>query len=503
MRAVKKRTKQSFLYRRRFIIGYVILIFAFFSLLSILPSIAPNGLSAEEMHSAVQASEITPSFITDGKTVNLPYLVVQKLSIKLLGLSLYSIKLPSIIFATFAALFIILLLNRWFKSDVAVIGSIFTTLSTAFLFLAGSGTPTIMYIFWLALILWLGSKIVGNKHMHPFLVVSFIIAIALSLYTPHMIYVALSIALAGIINPHLRFSLKQVNTYQFIINIAIAVLLMAPLVISCILHRDQIQTLLFMQNPSLNTMAENISTAFAPFFSFTMAYNSIYLAPLFGLATVALVLIGALASVGKLFTSRNTVVSLLIIFSIVFSGLNQAIAISIIVPFAVLSSAGIESIIEKWHSLFPENPYAHFLGTTPVIIIVAMILVSSLSHYINGYRYTARVANNFNNDITYIERHLETGSVLIVDTNDPNYDFYRLLEQFNSITVMSELPERNDITVAYLGTPAADDENLELQRIITSPKSRKSDRLYIYKKVSKDKSGENTDGSDNGPDEDA
>ena len=249
-------------------------------------------------------------------------------------------------------------------------------------------------------------------------------------------------------------------------------------------------------------MAENISTAFAPFFSFSMAYDSIYLAPLFGLATVALILIGALASVGKLFTSRNTVVSLLIIFSIIFSGLNPAIAISIVVPFAILSSAGIESIIEKWHSLFPENPYAHLIGTMPVVVIVAMILISGLSHFINGYRYTPRVANNFNNDITYIERNLESGSVLIVEEDNENYSFYKLLERYNSITVMSELPDRNDLTIAYLGR-TTDSEDLELQRVITSPKSRNSDRLYIYQKVSKDKSGENTDGSSDGPNENA
>ena len=181
---MKKRTKQSFLYRYRFIIGYAILTLIFFSLLSFLPSIAPNGLSTDEMDTVVAASEVKASFITDGKVINLPYLLIQKASISLLGLSLYSIKLPSIIFATFAGLFIVLLLNRWFKNDVAIIGSIFTTLSTAFLFLAGSGTPAIMYIFWLALILWLGSKIVGNKNMHPILVASFVVAIALSLYKP-------------------------------------------------------------------------------------------------------------------------------------------------------------------------------------------------------------------------------------------------------------------------------------------------------------------------------
>lgn len=502
MSAVKKRTKQSFLYRNRFIIGYTLLIFAFFSLLSILPNIAPHGLSAAEMDSVVQASEIKANFISEGEVVNLPYLLIQKASISLLGLSLYSIKLPSIIFATFAAFFIILLLNRWFKSDVAVIGSIFTTLSTAFLFLAGSGTPAIMYIFWLALILWLGSKIVGNRHIHPLLVVSFVIAVALSIYTPHMFYVALCIALAGLIHPHLRFSLKQIKTHQLIINIAIATVLLAPLVIACCFKHSVIADLIFMHDFSLRAITENISTAFAPFFSFSMAYGSIYLAPLFGLATVALMLIGALASVGKLFTSRNTVVSLLIIFAIIFSGLNPSIAISIIMPFAILSSAGIESIIEKWHSLFPENPYAHALGTLPVVVVVAMILVSGLSHFINGYRYSPRVANNFNNDISYIKDNLDSGSVLIVKAEDRNYSFYKLLEDYNSITVLTELPNRNDLTVAYLGQSASDDE-LELQRIITSPKSRNSDRLYIYHKITKEKSGEHTDGSSDGSDENA
>ena len=133
MSAVKKRTKQSFLYRYRFILGYLALMVVFFILLCFLPRIAPGGLSQAEMDSVVAANEISFTSATNENVINLPYYLLQKASVSIFGLSLYSIKLPSIIIGALAAFFIVLLLNRWFKSDVAIVGSILTTLSTAFL----------------------------------------------------------------------------------------------------------------------------------------------------------------------------------------------------------------------------------------------------------------------------------------------------------------------------------------------------------------------------------
>ena len=485
---MKKRSDKPFLYRYRYVIGYLVLMLVFFGLLSFLPSVAPGGLSSSEMSSAVAADSIHADFISQGNVVNLPYLLLQKASISIFGLTLYSIKLPSIIMAVLTGLFLVLLLNRWFKNDVAIVGSILTTLSVAFLFLAGSGTPTIMYVFWLALILWLGSKIVGNENTHPLLVISFFFCIAMSLYTPHMFYIALGIALAGLTHPHLRFALKQVRIWHLILCGAIFILVVSPLVLGCIFNPSTIQSLIFMKDPGVGRYIENISTAFAPFFSFVSAYDSIYLAPLFGLATVALVIIGALASIGKLFTSRNSVVSLLIIFSIIVSGFNQDVAISIILPITILSAAGLESIIQKWHSLFPENPYAHVLGIMPVVIVVLVIVGSDLSHFIFGYHYSPQVAKNFNDDITLISQNLEKGSILVVPETHQDYEFYKLLERHNEITVTSELPQRLDIPISYLEVPS-DSDKLKLKQIITSPKSRNSARLYLYEKNTTEKQG--------------
>ena len=370
--------------------------------------------------------------------------------------------------------------------DVAIVGSILTTLSVAFLFLAGFGTPNIMYIFWLAVILWLGSKIIGNKNTHPMLVISFSFCVAMSLYTPHLIYIALGIAIAGITHPHMRHSLKQLKIYQLIISVAVFLLVLAPLVIGCISNHNNLTKLAFTDNPG--AFIANVATAFAPFFSFISAYDSVYLAPLFGLATVALVIIGALASIGKLFTSRNTVVSLLIIYSIFAAGFNQNAAIAIVIPITILATAGIESIIQKWHSLFPENPYAHILGTLPVVVVIMMIIFADLSHFIFGYHYAPAVANNFNNDISLISENLESGTVLIMSEDHKDYEFYKLLEKKRNLTITQELPSRNDLPIASLGEPLKE-ENLELKQIITSPKKLNSARLYIYEKVITEKQG--------------
>ena len=476
---MKKRTKQFFLYHHRIGLGYFLLGIIFIALLTFLPTIAPNGLTEDEMASTIAASELDNGLIEQGNIIDLPYHILQKTSLHFFGLSIWSIKLPSIVIAVFAALFIILLLNRWFKNDVAIVGSILTTLSTAFLFLAGNGMPIIMYVFWLALILWLGSKIVGNDHVSPILVISFFLSVALSAYTPHLLYVAFAVAAAGIIHPHLRFALKQMNFWQLLLSFGIFVLAITPLVIGCLVKSENIQSLLTMSNFSLGNFVQNISNAFAPFFSFSLVYNSIYLAPLFGLATVVIVIIGILASIGKMFTSRNTVVSLLVIYAIIISGLNPNVAISIIIPIAILTAAGVESIVEKWYSLFPENPYAHLFGIIPMVVIMCMIIISSQTHYVFGYHYVPRVADNFNNDLVTIRERVDTNTPILL-TKDTKYkDFYRLLNKYTEYKTIERIDQD---TTEYVSFGANRTENFKLKEIITSPKSRNSDRLYIYSK---------------------
>lgn len=479
---MKNKNKEFFLFRHRFVIGYILILAIFVALLFILPSIAPEGLSNAEMNSAVSSDNLHLDFMKQGNVVNLPYYALQKLSIKVFGLSLYAIKLPSIIFGAFAAFFITLLLNRWFKSDVALIGSALATLSTAFLSLANFGTPDILYIFWVSFILWLGSKIVGNKNIHPFFVILFTSAVALSLYTPHLCYIALAILIAGIAHPHLRYSLKVLKPWQLIAAIVILAIGLTPLVTSIICRHEIIKELAFMNDFSPRTYIQNLKNAFAPYFSFTLAYDSVHLAPLFGLATVALIAIGFVGSLDKLFTSRNSIIYLLIAFAVITSGLNTTCAAIIIVPVAILCSAAIDTLTTRWKSIFPKNPYAHLIGAVPLVIVLAIMLISGLSHYIQGYHYTPRVTKNFSEDLALFSKELQAGDTLVVDSSYENYDFYKLFGKKNNINIANEFPEKAEGRIAVIEAPV-DVKGYKLAHISTSSKSRNSDRLYIYTKV--------------------
>ena len=158
-----------FLYRHRFLIGYILLGLAFVGLIFGLPLFAQYGLSESEMASAVGSYNLSIDAPLNGDLVDLPYRVLQKISILIFGLTPYSVKLPSMLIGLLLGFLLILLLNRWFKNNVSLLASCLVVLSTPFLFLAGSGTPLIMIVFWPTLLLWLGSKSRGRKSQNLYI----------------------------------------------------------------------------------------------------------------------------------------------------------------------------------------------------------------------------------------------------------------------------------------------------------------------------------------------
>lgn len=219
-----------FLYRHRFFIGFILLSTFYIGLLFGLPLLSPNGLSIDEMESAAQSYALTPETIMQGDIVELPYRALQKLSITALGLNVYSVKLPSIAIGLVLGCLLILLLNRWFKNNVALLASILAVLSASFLFIAGSGTPLIMLVFWPTLLLWLGSKIQGVTKPKPLYCFVFAFALLASIFTPHLIYLAIFIVLFAFLHPHLRFTIKTLPTFPLVLTIFIIIGGLAALV---------------------------------------------------------------------------------------------------------------------------------------------------------------------------------------------------------------------------------------------------------------------------------
>ncbi len=469
-----------FLYRYRFQIGYILLGMAFLSLLFSLPLIAQTGLSTSEMESSISSFNLEPDAIINGDLVDLPYRLLQKTSILLFGLSTYSIKLPSIIIGVLFAIILILLLNRWFKNNVSLITSIIITLSTPFLFLAGNGTPLIMIVFWPTLLLWLGSKIQGEKRPNPIFCFAFAAALLLAIFTPYMIYFAIFCVMFVFFQPHLRFIVRNLPKIPLIIAIIVIGLGITSLIVNTINHTSVLKELFLAPDFHFANFFNNIQNGFSVVFSWANSLESQFLSPLISLPIFALALIGLFSTTKGFFASRNSIASILIIFTLIITGFNSNSIIFIVLPLSILVAHGIKYTLEKWYNLFPENPYARIFALLPLSILAGFIIIPSLLQYIYGYRYNPNVANMFSSNLTIVKNNL-SDETLLFESDSLEYHFYHILEYSSNIKVINDVPDEISGNIASFNKLEKISKNHHLERIITSEKSNNSDIIYLYK----------------------
>ena len=469
-----------FLYKYRFIIGYVVLGIAFMLLLFTLPLFAQNGLSDAEINSATSSYYLGKDGLLNGDLVDAPYRILQKISIAVFGPSAYSIKLPSIIVGLLLGLLLILLLNRWFKSNVSLLASCLIVLSTPFLFLAGSGTPLIMLVFWPTLLLWLGSKIQGEKRPKPSYCFMFAIAMLGSIFTPYMVYFAVFCVLFVLIQPHLRFVVKGLPKLPLALVGIIILAGFTALGINIVHHPDTIKELLLGEGFEAGQFFGNIAAGLAPVFSWRSSLESVLLSPLISLPTFALALIGLFSTTKGFFASRNSIASVLIVFCLLITGFNPQAVVFLILPFSILVAHGMKYLLEKWYGLFPENPYARISALLPLTILFGLMIIPGLLQYIYGYRYNPNIANEFSDKLAVIQENL-TDEYLLVNEN---YEFYKILEAKSDIKVIDKIEKVDNL--AILGKPADWPAGYELAQIITSPMRDNSDIIYLYNRSDKE-----------------
>lgn len=448
---------------------------AFIFLLFFLPLISQTGLSEAEIESATNSYYLSADAPLNGDVVDLPYRLFQKMSILVFGLTPYAIKLPSIIIGLLLGLLLVLLLNRWFKSNVSLLASILMILSMPFLFLAGSGTPLIMIVFWPTLLLWLGSKIQGENRPKPMYSLLFAIALLLAIFTPYMLYFAVFCVFFVFLQPHLRFVVKSLPKLPLVVVGIIILAGIGTLAMNIISHPATIMELLFSDGFEISKFFSNIGSGLAPVFLWNGSLENVFLTPLVSLPIFALALIGLFSTTKGFFASRNSIASLLLIFTVAITGFNPQAVIFLILPCSILIAHGLKYLLEKWYGLFPENPYARIAALIPLSVLFATILVPSLLQYIYGYRYNPSVVNEFSFDLNIIREQLTDETLLVRD----NYEFYKILERSTNLSIINEAEDEFVTNLAIL-REQTDNEKYSLSRIITSPMRENSDIIYLY-----------------------
>lgn len=424
------------LYRYRYILGYICFALLLFALLLLAIEQAPRGLTQAELDSSVASVNVNVFHPVTTNVVDAPYHLLQKTSIQIFGLTPTAIKLPSIILGAIMGVSIVLMLQKWFRKNVAIITAVIAVTSVGFLTLARTGTPMIMTAFWTVMLL-LGATHVLHSSKYQFFWKLFCFAcVALLAYSPFGIYPLLALAIAGIFHPHVRYRLKQGKWWQHVILISLVVIILAPLVIAIIFSSHIALTLLGLDRldqfnwHTLPGVALGIG---GDLFNFTRNTVGAIVTPLFGIATTVLLLLGILKLCTASYSARSYMLFIWGILLIPVLLLRPDMLLLVLIPSTLVLAIGIETLIRQWYDLFPRNPYARIAALIPLTILVFSIVAINMERYFYGHHYNPQVSE-FHAELPAVravlhenKENVQTKGILVVPRDQ--VAFYDLLRR--------------------------------------------------------------------------
>ena len=481
-----KKITDYLLYRWRYIIGYSIIGLTIVALL-VISLFVPGGLSASEMDTVVKSSDLTFSSLDSfnpASIINLPYNILQRASIELLGLSIFSIKLPSLILGALSTVGMILLLQMWFKRNVAVLTTVLVITTGQFLFVAQSGTPSIVYIFWSVWLL-VAAMMVSRKaaYLGFWKIILFSFA-ALSLYTPLSAYILIALASAIVFHPHLRYLTRQVlrAKSKVLLAVACALLIITPLIY--FVTKDPSVGLALLGIPeSLPNIIDNAKTLLKQYFDFSNPGSGTFMTPVYGLGSMVLIVLGIIRLASTKYTARSYIISAWTILLLPVILINPGFSSITFVPAMLLMAMGISSLLRSWYQLFPRNPYARIAGLFPLTILIGGMFISGVDRYMYGYLYDPNISTNFSHDLRLVSNQLDrkdrTPTTIVVSKDE--VAFYEVLASHRKDVTISTTSDTT-LAVATIVSHAAYHTGSfgAPNGILTDDKIRDADRFYLY-----------------------
>jgi 4-amino-4-deoxy-L-arabinose transferase-like glycosyltransferase len=464
-----------FLYRWRYVIGYGTIGLLLAGLLVFAGLYLPGGISELEITSVVRSAAITlqdPATLTIS---NLPYYALQAAIFGIFGVSIFTIKLSSLILALLTAIGFIFLLRRWFKPNIAVLTALIAITTGQFLFIAQSGTPSILYVFWPVVLLLLGTQITRVNRFRFLWKALFALAAGLSLYTPLSVYSLLAIALAVVLHPHLRAVVRKLSKIRLSVVSAIFLVTIAPLVYLIISRPALGLTLLGVPADWPPNINDNALLLLQQYFLFWAPSVTYVLTPMFSLGSALLICLGLYRLIRTRDTTRSYLIILWLVCLVPVLLLNPAFTSVIFVPSMLLLAAGLTSLIDYWYRLFPLNPYARIAGLIPIAVLVSALIFTGVSRYVYSYHYAKEAVSLYSRDI----RLLPTAAEQVVVSEDEEA-FYNAVAQYRDITVV-ERPTAD----TFIASQQAKGEftGYQVTEIITDTRSDNADRFYVYERA--------------------
>jgi hypothetical protein len=487
-----KKITDYLLYRWRYILGYGIIGATIIGLLLFAGLYTPGGLSQNEINSVVASNSLSLKSLdtlSPNSVINLPYNLLQRISTELLGVTTFSIKLPSLILGALSALGMILLLQMWFRKNVAILTTVLVITTGQFLFVAQNGTPSIVYIFW-SVSLLLAAMMVSRRapYLGLWKVVLFSTA-ALSLYTPLSIYILVALSSAIVLHPHLRYLVRQLLRAKLKVTIATicALIVIAPLIYAIVKDPTVGLTLLGIPH-TWPDLSANFFVLLKQYFNFIAPGVGIVMTPVYSLGSMVLIVLGIIRLSSTNYTARSYIISAWAILLLPVLLINPNLSVITFVPAMLLMAMGISALLRSWYQLFPKNPYARVAGLIPLTILIGGMFVSGIGRYMYSYTYNPATASNFSHDLQLLNNQLAPKSrpAITILTTTTEKPFYDVVAQHNDrLTTTSVPPKNRDTTVILTHDAYLAGNYAPADIVITDARSNQADRFYIYKSTQK------------------
>ena len=462
-----------FLYRWRYVLSYIMVGLLLAALLLFSGLYLPGALSSAEMKAVVISESLSFTDPASLAVLHLPYFLAQSGIFTIFGVTIFSTKLLSLILALVSAVGIIILLRRWFKPNIAVLASLIAITTGQFLFIAQSGYPSILYIFWPTMLLLLGTQVTRAKRGRFLWKILFAITAALSLYSPLSVYPLIAIFLAIALHPHLRAAVRRLSKARLTSVTILFLVLVAPLGYLIFLTPRLGLTLLGVPTDWPPDISANALQLLKQYFLFWEPSITAVMTPVFGLGSALLIILGTYRLIRTRETTRSYLVIIWIVCLTPVLLLNPDFTSVTFIPSILLLAAGITSLIGYWYRLFPLNPYARIVGLVPIVILVGVLIISGVTRYAYGYHYTPSVAGLFSKDLSLIPK--DTKQLVV---GDEEKAFYTAVARFNETFTVVDIPTEPIFVATKAATPTFN--NYKINQIITDPHSQDADRLYVY-----------------------
>ncbi|MDN5819359.1 MAG: glycosyltransferase family 39 protein [bacterium] len=486
----RKKVTDYFLYRKRFWIGYGLVLVVLVWLLILAGLYVPAGLTQQEMNSAIASVGVNLADYKNLSLVNLPYQLLQQASINLFGLSEISIKLPSLLLALLSTVGMVFLLRRWFHHNVAVLATLLAITTGQFLFIAQNGTASIMYIFWAVWILLVSTMVVRRRGPTLLWKIVLCLLVAMSLYTPLSIYLLVSLAIATIFHPHLRYVFKRLSKSQLWIAVVALLALVAPLGWR-VYQSPEIGLRLLGIPDKMPDIVASLSQLAHQYVASPSISDAGFMLPVFGLGTIGLLVLGIIRLATSHYSAKSYLLFTWVILLVAVLVFKPVYITVTFIPSLIFIAFGLDFLFRYWYRLFPKNPYARIAGLFPLGILVCGMILSGLEIYNYGYHYNPATAKVFTTDLSLVSNTLrQNPSVDSLVVSRSEYDFYKTFaaKAPDGISVKSSVSIDTQSNSFIISRAAKEKLNLngaDIKEIITSTTSQQADRFYIYKNTSK------------------